>query len=262
MTLAQVVLESGWLKHAPCNNFLGIKYVGQGEYCIRKTQEWSPSENRFVWVNAKFQAFNSIEDCMERYAQILMLPRYEDTRNSETWFEATDNVRIDGYATSPRYTESLRKLILRENLYKYDWTLDPDAWITENFQWKEMFSHVWFNGRKYYRIIEPPNDDLKENAFAIMNEAQKLRTYFGKSIYNANGYRIYSYNAHVGGVPKSQHRICTAMNLWRPWSVPMGDFYSKARELTKCTGYGIGNRLLHIDRKDVDRIRVWYYRDY
>lgn len=266
MTLAQIIQESGWLKNAPGNNFLGIKApldkngnptVPEEKRQLLKTTEFINGKPQKVYC--WFMKYESLEACMERYAKILMLLRYKETRESKDWWDSTNYVRLNGYATSPYYTHSLRKLILAAKLYQYDWKhgYDEPIYPGYNFTWGETFSNVLFDGKKYYRVIEP-YEEYWGNVRQLVIRLQTLRFHYGRPIKVERWFSIPSYNAYIGGISDSQHLIALAGDIVKPSNATMGDFIEEAKK-TDVTGIGIMTRGLHLDLKKNVLRRIWYY---
>lgn len=271
MTIAQIVLESGWLKYAPGNNFLGIKvpkvkineeYVPDPKIPKDRIQKLLTTE----WVNGVwkktydwFMNYASLEDCMDRYVKILELSRYKQTRESKDWWSSTNYVRINGYATSPNYTMSLRKIILENKLYQYDWEHGYNEQIIKNgnFSWGETFSNVFFNGKKYYNVIEP-YPEYWNNVVNLAKLIQPIRDKFGRPIKVESWFRIAEYNPIVGGGSDSQHLIANAFDTVKPSNATLQQYLDEVRK-TDATGIGIMKRGLHIDLKKNVKRREWYY---
>lgn len=268
MAMAQIVIESKWLKSAPGNNCLGIK-VPKDKIDIWKnkqllwTKEWDASKGKYIDIQAWFMTYSSIEDCIKNgYIRILDLDRYKETRDCVDWWDATNYIRINGYATSPVYTNTLRNLILKEKLYSIDWYHGFEEKITENFKWGETYSNVRFNGKTYKRIIEAPKPmwiDIVDLAI----ELQKGRNFIGQPFIvtnNGGWYRMIEYNFQAGGASDSQHLYANGVDIYAPKGFTVYEFYKIMRMKTNCTGYGLGikDKFLHIDRKKNVKIRVWY----
>ena len=122
LTIAQAILESnngnsGLTKKA--NNLFGMKGSYKGEYVTMSTKEFE--DGRYITINAKFRKYPdwaaSVRDHRELFFR---LKRYENLRGEMDYKKACENVRRDGYATSPTYTQSLIGLIERYKLYEYD----------------------------------------------------------------------------------------------------------------------------------------------
>jgi len=274
MGVAQGGRESGWGKHAPGNNFLGIKApkIKKGDVWIVDpaipkdriqkllTWEWSAKEGKFVQVYDWFMNYPSLQACFERYVKIISGSRYKDVRNSKDWWDATNYVRLNGYATSPGYTDSLRSDILSNKLYQLDWKHDYAEPINpgSNFTWGETFSNVFFNGKKYYRVIEPYSqywDNVKKLAIQL----QIVRFNFSYPIKIESWFRIPAYNPIVGGAPDSQHLYANAADTIKPFRVTSKDYLDCVLNKTSITGIGIQKSgSLHLDLKKVKR-RIWYY---
>lgn len=120
VTIAQAILETGWLKAVKGNNIFGIKWtVG----CGFEAQEFLTNE----WINGvktsvmgKFRKYNSIEDSILDYGRLLTATRYRGVLNSEDYKVACENLYKAGYATDVEYTSKLIKLIQENKLYVYD----------------------------------------------------------------------------------------------------------------------------------------------
>jgi hypothetical protein len=258
MTLAQVINESGWLKHAPGNNFLGIK-APAGTPADKKqllwTYEWTGS--KFEKVQCWFMKYESLEACMDRYAKILLLPRYKQTLESKDWWDSTNYVRLNGYATSPAYTTGLRKTILSYKLYQYDWkhAYNEPIFPGFNFTWGEAFSNVFFNGRKYYRVIEP-YPEYFDNVEGLAIQLQIVRFHFAKPMKVESWFRIRDYNSYIGGASQSQHLTANAADVVR--NSNMAEFLKAFEDKTDVTGIGIMKNGLHVDRRKGKRI-YWTY---
>ena len=257
LALAQVIIESGWLKHARGNNCLGIK-VPKSKIGVWKnvqllwTSEWV--NGKYVRVQCWFMTYPSIEACIESgYIKVLSLSRYKQTRESIDWWDATNYIRINGYATSPSYSNTLRKAILGNKLYEIDFRHEPDSQITEDFKYKETFSNVRIGNKTYYRVIEtPPKYD--ENRLNLMTQYQIGRDYIGKPfIITPKGcvYRIDEYNVQTGGSSKSQHKTANGGDVYTPRGITTWEFYKIMTNKTTIKGVGYDGNWLHLDARKV-----------
>jgi flagellum-specific peptidoglycan hydrolase FlgJ len=120
LMIAQACLESGYGKHSPGNNLFGMKWTpGCGHpYQELWTKEWDG--NNYVSVLAKFRKYKSFYESLADYTNLLKKSRYEPVRNAQDYLEATEQIRLCGYATSPAYTQSLRRIIEMYDLTEYD----------------------------------------------------------------------------------------------------------------------------------------------
>lgn len=266
MALAQILIESAWLKSSPQNNCLGIKVpkvkkkgiwipsprIPENRRQLLWTHEWNASKNKYIKVQDWFMTYQSIEACIESgYIKILELSRYKETRDCINWWDSTNYIRINGYATSPTYTDTLRNLILKEKLYTIDWTRDYNWPMMLNFDWGETFSPVRFKGKTYPRVIEAPKI-LWPNIVELAKSLQIGREIIDQPfIITPNGAwgRITEYNFQCGGALDSQHLYWNAADIYTPKGLTTYQFYKIMLEKTDCPRFGIGSNFLHIDRK-------------
>ncbi len=262
LVMAQVLCESGNLKYTHGNNCLGIKWTSHYPESMKQmlwTHEWV--NGKYIKVLAPFVKFESVEQCIEQgYIRILNLNRYKETRESIDWWDATNFIRINGYATSPQYSKTLRNIIIKNKIYEIDWYHDYDEPITDNFTWGETFSSVRFNGRTYRRVVEPP-EKYWTDTVELAEQLQVGRDFIKKPFTVNSWYRTRDYNSYIGGVSKSQHLISNAADIRLPRGYTGYSFYKTMDRLTDCTGFGISerSRFLHLDRKKGVSKRVWYY---
>jgi len=131
LIIAQSALESGWLKSSLAykyNNLLGRKFsknnVITKDYITLKTQEYQ--NGQYITVYSKFAVYKDISDCFRDYIWLLNNVkkngklRYQAVLNCKDYVCATDMIKQCGYATSPTYTNSLRNIITKYNLDRFD----------------------------------------------------------------------------------------------------------------------------------------------
>lgn len=124
LTIAQAILESGYglsKLTINANNLFGIKadkyWTGQSYIC-----------NGFEYINGKrkddipikWRKYPSWAESIADHSAFLHLKRYSNILNCKDYKKVCDNIRLDGYATSPSYTSSLIGLIEQYKLYQYD----------------------------------------------------------------------------------------------------------------------------------------------
>jgi len=125
LTIAQAICESAWGKKAPGNMLFGIKWTYG---CGYDWQELWTSEfvnGKYIRVKAKFRKYDSWNESIEDHSKLLMLKRYTPVRECKDYICATEQIRKCGYATSPTYTRTLRKIIEQNKLQE----IDEDAQI-------------------------------------------------------------------------------------------------------------------------------------
>ncbi|MDD5013705.1 MAG: glucosaminidase domain-containing protein [Atribacterota bacterium] len=129
--IAQSALESGWLKSSLAykyNNLLGRKWATNNvitkDYVVLETKEWK--NGKYITVYSKFCIYKSIAECFKDYIWLLNNVkkggklRYQRVLDCKDYICATDMISKCGYATSPTYTQSLRNIITKYNLDKFD----------------------------------------------------------------------------------------------------------------------------------------------
>jgi arabinogalactan endo-1,4-beta-galactosidase len=125
LMMAQAALESGYgdstlTKNA--HNLFGVKYSGQGSYVTMPTIEYYNGHKYFV--AAKFQAYSSYYDSLERYAQLIANSFYNSNRtHSANVATAAKNLyhgKYGSYATDPQYADKIINMINLYGLLAYD----------------------------------------------------------------------------------------------------------------------------------------------
>ena len=124
LTIAQAILESNWGRSGlaiSCHNYFGMKWAeGCGtDYKEYLTKEQKPSGEIYT-ITARFRKYKSLEEGIKGYYDFLKYPRYKNLVGVTDYEEACKLIRLDGWATSLSYTNSLVKLIQRYKLTTYD----------------------------------------------------------------------------------------------------------------------------------------------
>lgn len=129
-TIAQAALESGWGKYAIGKNLFGIK-AGKN-YPYKKqlvvTTEYHNTNDvqypeiisinqlpngRYKYVIKDwFRDYDTIEECLQGHANVLLLPRYKAAfeHTSDPYLFA-DEIEKGGYATAPGYANLIKPII-------------------------------------------------------------------------------------------------------------------------------------------------------
>lgn len=123
VTIAQAILESSWgnselTKNS--NNLFGIKSneTWQGKTVVFPTKEYV--DNVSITIYASFKSYNSYSESIEDHSMLLNEKRYEAVKNSSNYIDACYSLYNCGYATNPKYSELLIKIIQCFNLDTYD----------------------------------------------------------------------------------------------------------------------------------------------
>lgn len=107
--LCQCALETGWLKSElmRSNNApFGIKYhINNDRYYEAWTTEYK--NGQYVKCIAKFQAYDTIEQAIDDYFNLIGMKRYASALNCDTVKACITEIQKGGYATDPNYINSI-----------------------------------------------------------------------------------------------------------------------------------------------------------
>lgn len=120
------------------NNLFGIKGAYNGQSVIMLTTEYY--NGVACKVNAAFRKYPSWQESISDHSGMFnRMERYKNLRGCKDYRQACINVKNDGYATSPTYTQTLTKTIEKYHLYEWDkevlgsaYTVDTDKPNTIN----------------------------------------------------------------------------------------------------------------------------------
>lgn len=119
LALCQACLESGFGSSSVMMNNnapFGIKATGNKPYYEVTTKEYM--NGRYITVKARFCKYNTLAESVIDYFKLLNWSRYAPVMNSKNFEDATEQIRLCGYATSPVYTDSLRRIYNEIKTYK------------------------------------------------------------------------------------------------------------------------------------------------
>lgn len=104
--VAQAALETGWGKHAPGNNYFGIKSHGTPEGQVLTTKEVVGGKT--ITIKDSFRKFNSPKDSVRGYGEFIASnPRYKEFSSAQTLEEQVQALGRSGYATDPDYANKI-----------------------------------------------------------------------------------------------------------------------------------------------------------
>ena len=132
LTAAQAFIESNKGNSGltqRCNNLFGIKgkYNGQGEE-FWTTEYYNGVKTR---IKAFFRKYPSWQESIADHSSLFnRRDRYKNLRGETDYVKACTNVRLDGYATSPSYTQTLINTIQKYGLDAWDREVIGDITIT------------------------------------------------------------------------------------------------------------------------------------
>lgn len=103
---AQGLLESGWGRATPGNNWFGIKGTGPaGSVTVKTREEFKPGE--ISHIRAAFRAYHNAGESVQDWARFLQGPRYRPALAMRNPAAAALWIWAQGYATAGRYVQAL-----------------------------------------------------------------------------------------------------------------------------------------------------------
>ena len=175
--IAQAIQESGFCAFAGAanggiqpedNNILGMnedlmneKWVSPwtGKAVSRNVPQWDGTKD--VYGSESMRAYEDIESCMEDYAAFKtgLHPEIADEPDIDTVID----VGLAGYATDPTYQESIRSLIDRYDLTRYDVdVVDPEHPTDPTLYTQEELELIW-------ALVAQEDDSGYEGALAVIS---------------------------------------------------------------------------------------------
>lgn len=127
--IAQCILESGWGKQAPGNNYFGIKEgAANTPYVQFTTHEQDAAGKSKKEKKVKFRSFASLDECVAAHGDLIAFGKNQDGRLTyASAMGAVDDplvfalrLKECGYASDKKYVEKVADLIKQWNLTKYD----------------------------------------------------------------------------------------------------------------------------------------------
>ena len=175
ITLAQGLLESNAGRSTlatEANNHFGIKVGGswKGPYVLRNDD--APNE--------KFRKYRSAAESFEDHSKFLQGPRYQGLfRLSITDYRGwAHGLKAAGYATNPRYAQSLISIIERFGLAQFDTKQSKQRHTKTGGALASFFDrHMVYHNNKNYFIVVEPGDDLATISKATGVSRRQLRRY-------------------------------------------------------------------------------------
>ncbi|MGK0469094.1 glucosaminidase domain-containing protein [Clostridium sp.] len=120
VTIAQSILETGWLKYVKGNNIFGIKWTNG---CGYESQDFTTHEyikGVKTFMVCKFRKYDSITDSLLDHGELLSIGRYRVVIASKDYKEASHNLYRCGYCSDSQYPQKLISIIEQNKLYLYD----------------------------------------------------------------------------------------------------------------------------------------------
>lgn len=125
VVIAQACLETGYGKSSlmiKANAIFGIKATKswKGKVYNSKTKECYDGST-YVTINDCFRAYDTFEESISDYFDLICKnSRYRKALVADTPKECIEAIKEGGYATDPKYVDSIMKIIDSNKLTKYD----------------------------------------------------------------------------------------------------------------------------------------------
>jgi peptidoglycan hydrolase-like protein with peptidoglycan-binding domain len=120
LTIAQGILESGWMQHVKGNNIFGIKWTNGCGYEVQELNTYEFINGVKTPMVCKFRKYDSLEASLLDHGKLLSYSRYKSVITSKDYKEAAQKVYDSGYCTDPEYPKKLISIIEENKLYIYD----------------------------------------------------------------------------------------------------------------------------------------------
>lgn len=133
VTMAQAILETGWLRHCAGNNVFGIKWIRNSGYDFQEihTHEWIDGVK--TPKICLFRKYKDYTQSFHDYGRLLTtLKRYEPVVSAEYYESACNELYRCGYCTDPQYPKKLISIIEDNNLDHYDPIIDDSKKAEED----------------------------------------------------------------------------------------------------------------------------------
>ena len=230
VVIAQAILETGFGSSSlmmKANAIFGIKATKtwKGKVYNSKTKECYDGVS-MTDVQACFRAYDSLDDSVRDYFKLITgSKRYEGALNQISAFECIKAIKNGGYATDPKYVDSVMKLITTNNLTVYDKQVAVNNTVN-NVN----------NVTSYNTYTVQKGDTLSQIASKYRTTYQKLASY--NNISNPN----LIYPGQVILIPETGSQPVAQVT----YTVKSGDTLSKIGER-----YGISWKKLYEKNKDI-----------
>ncbi|MCB2289439.1 glucosaminidase domain-containing protein [Clostridium sp. CS001] len=130
LTIAQAILETGWLQHVKGNNIFGIKWTTGCGYEVQELNTHEFINGVKTPMVCKFRKYGSLDASLLDHGKLLRFSRYKSVITSKNYKEACQNVYTSGYCTDHEYPKKLIAIIEENKLYIYD--AAPKSEISKN----------------------------------------------------------------------------------------------------------------------------------
>lgn len=211
VTIAQAILETGWggsNLSTKYNNYFGIKCTSTASPhqlgCVTlTTTEYYPTATGGTQIKASFRTYRTVADSFKDHGRLLSTAsRYAAafayTQNPDQFIR---EVRKGGYATDPKYADTIISLMKTYKLYDYNLTPEDPKVTATPAQKTAFFNRVGPQAQYVQLIRGIPASVLMTQAalstnYGLSPLAAKTQNYFGltcktpASAYQSGCYKV------------------------------------------------------------------------
>ncbi|MFT5875149.1 MAG: peptidoglycan hydrolase-like protein with peptidoglycan-binding domain [Clostridium sp.] len=246
LTIAQAILETGWLQYVKGNNVFGIKWTNGCGYEVQELNTHEFINGVKTPMVCKFRKYDSLADSLLDHGKLLNLTRYKSVIASIGYKEACQNVYNSGYCTDSEYPKNLISIIEQNKLYIYD--AAPKSEISKNTSAEDIkYLQKCLNIMK---IKDINNNALSMDGFIgplTLSAIKKLQDILNLSMYGILGPEILSAVKSIMERPlcslkSTGYKIAIRYIQWRAGSSIDGFYGNETARLVKV--YQKNNKLV------------------
>ena len=182
LTIAQAILETGWLQYVKGNNIFGIKWTKDCGYEVQELNTHEFINGVKTTMVCKFRKYASLEDSLLDHGKLLNFSRYKSVITSKNYKQACQNVYKSGYCTDNGYPEKLISIIEENKLYVYD--AAPRSEISKNISVEDI-KYV----QKYLNLMKIR--DVNNNTLVVDGASGPLTISAIKNLHEILGLSLY-----------------------------------------------------------------------
>lgn len=176
VVIAQAIYESGWgqsIMMMKANAIFGIKATQnwKGKVYNSITQECYDGKT-YTNITACFRAYNTLEEGIADYFDLITkLERYRKATVAETPLECITAIKNGGYATNPKYIDTIMEIINSNNLTKYDVVENVDK--IEDIA-KDVIKGKYGNGEERKQKLGNLYNEVQKRVNEILGEKPNI----------------------------------------------------------------------------------------
>ncbi|MFT5875987.1 MAG: peptidoglycan hydrolase-like protein with peptidoglycan-binding domain [Clostridium sp.] len=237
LTIAQAILEIGWMQYVKGNNIFGIKWTTGCGYEVQEFNTHEIISGVSTPMVCKFRKYDTLEASILDHGKLLSFTRYKSVITSIDYKEACLNVYNSGYCTDNEYPKKLMAIIEQNKLYVYDSA--PKSKISKNTTAEDIkYLQKCLNFMKI--------TDVNNNALVIdgasgpltVSAIKKLQQILNLSMYGICGPEVLSEVKNIMEKPlcslnRTEYKTAIRYIQWRIGSTIDGIYGNETARLVK-----------------------------